>query len=152
MVKNKEGGSKSKRLASKLCVVDANKSIRYALNEGEEYAKVLKMFGNGRCSVISNTGKELNCVIRSKFRGRSKRVNQIVVGSVIMIGLREWESEKRTCDVLEVYTEEEMCILRCKKELKSLLNEDTESYVDVEEGMYEKEEEDPKEEIEIEEI
>ena len=55
------------------------------------------------------------CVIRKKFRGRHKRDNQIVVHSLIMVGIRDYEvvavGKKPKCDLLYVYSNEQ------KKEL-----------------------------------
>jgi hypothetical protein len=49
------------------------------------------------------------CIIRGKFRGRGKRDNTIRVGSWILAGKREWESEKKDekqkCVLLEVYSD-----------------------------------------------
>jgi hypothetical protein len=41
--------------------------------------------------------------MRGKFTGKNRRQNNIVVGSWILIGLREWEKEQKNCDLLAVY-------------------------------------------------
>ena len=131
MVKNTSGGCKSKKMARKLCQTSftvssaSTTTVRYSLNENEEYAHVKKMFGNGRCLVITHTNKELHCIIRNKFRGRSKRGNIVSVGSYLLIGLREWESKTghKTCDLLEVYEEDEVMLLKNNNEFKNVIKE-----------------------------
>ena len=80
----------------------------------EQYAMVMKMYGQGRCLVQTVHDAELQCIIRNKFRGRSKRNNILSVGSILLIGLREWEGPDnyKTCDVLEVYDTEDIHQLR----------------------------------------
>ena len=61
------------------------------------------------CHVLCIDGKERLCHIRGKFRGRGKRDNLIGNNSWLLIGLRDWESEKdekkkQNCDLLEVYS------------------------------------------------
>jgi hypothetical protein len=47
--------------------------------------------------------------IRNKFRGRSKRDNNITVGCVVLVGLREWEYPNyKECDLMEVYDANEV--------------------------------------------
>jgi len=50
------------------------------------------------------------CVIRGKFRGKGKRDNVLSMGSMVLVGMRDYESCKgkdklETCDLLEVYRE-----------------------------------------------
>lgn len=135
MVKNTVGGCKSKKMARKLCQTAPSSivSVRYSSNENEEYALVTKMFGNGRCLVKTNTDRELHCIIRNKFRGRSKRGNVVSIGSYILVGLREWEAMTgfKTCDLLEVYEEEEVMVLRNNKDFKNLIKETKEKEEDL---------------------
>jgi translation initiation factor IF-1 len=124
MVKNIVGGCKSKKLARKLSTPLEQKKeyTRLAIHELELYAIVLKMYGNGRCQVKTHNGLELQCVIRNKFKGRSKRGNIVIKGSYILVGLREWEktSGYKTCDLLEVYEEENLLILKQHENFKLL--------------------------------
>jgi len=111
MVKNTTGGSKHKGQARKFVNAPRqNANIRLSTDECELYAQVSKMLGNGMCHVLCIDGKTRLCHIRGKFRGRGKRDNLIGNNSWLLIGLREWETEKnndiklQNCDLLEVYS------------------------------------------------
>ena len=114
MVKNVKGGSGHKSQARKNVVSSAEKHshrLRMVEEEGEMYAQVSKDFGNGMCEVICNDNVKRLCIIRGKYRGRGKRDNEIRVRSIIMVGLREWEThfenskKLEKCDLLEVYSD-----------------------------------------------
>lgn len=111
MVKN-IGGGKHKGQARKF--VNNSKSsnkLRTSTEEGELYAQVTKMLGNGMCNVQDVDGKIYLCIIRGKFRGRGKRDNTLKNGSWVLIGLRDFETKKEgkdaidKCDLLEVYSD-----------------------------------------------
>jgi translation initiation factor IF-1 len=105
MVKNTTGGKGSKSMARKLTsnVSQARTAFRESACEFELYAIVTKMLGGGMCYVQTNDHEQLLCHIRSKFSGRSKRSNMVSIGSYILVGLREWESTVKNCDLLEIY-------------------------------------------------
>ena len=105
MVKNTTGGCKTKGNARKFSAPNLTRSaIRLSKNKFEIYACVVKYFGQGRCSVKTVNDEELSCVIRNKFKGRSKHNNLISVGTILLVGLRDWETPPyKICDVLEVY-------------------------------------------------
>ena len=108
MVKNTCGGNKHKSQARKVVVGGKQQTaLRLALDEGEVYAQVVKIFGGTLFSALCMDGTTRNCVIRGKFR--SKRDCMITPGSWIMVGLREYISSKKdsieTCDLLEVYSD-----------------------------------------------
>ncbi len=115
MVKNTFGGSSHKKFARSSMAPAANKSfLRTVKEEGEFYAYVNKMYGNGMCNVVDQNAREYMCVIRGKFRGKNKKNNRLEIGTWVLVGLRSWESttakkdEKLTCDLLEIYTKEEI--------------------------------------------
>jgi translation initiation factor IF-1 len=102
MVKNTHGGSKHKSQARKATNNVRNLTIEPS-DPSEKYAKVTKMFGNGMCQVELQEDKTLLCChIRGKFRGKNKRHNTVVMNSIVVVGLREWESERKNCDLIGV--------------------------------------------------
>jgi len=121
MVKNVKGGSGHKSQARKFTGDSSNtkqsSKLRVVQEDGEIYAQIKKNYGNGMCDALCIDNVSRLCVIRGKFRGRGKRDNTIRVGSWILAGKREWESEKKDekqkCDLLEVYSD--LDIERLKK-------------------------------------
>ena len=114
MVRNTQGGCKAKSHARKFSSNYTSKSAtRLSSCALEVYACVTKLYGQGRCLVHTVDDQELQCIIRNKFRGRSKRNHVVAVGTLLLIGLREWEGPAfHTCDVLEVYDQEDVNQLR----------------------------------------
>lgn len=106
MVRNTNGGCKSKGFARKLQQVGGgSEPLRLPSEEGEVIACVRRMLGNGRMVVCcADSGLEIQCVIRNKFRGRSKRNHLVVVGSIVLVGLYTWEAPNyKTSDLLHIY-------------------------------------------------
>ena len=110
MVRNITGGSHAKSQARKNVVPRGGGSgrIRAAQEEGEIFVQVERMLGGSNCHVICTDGVVRLCVIRGKFRGRGRRDNVLAVGSLVMVGMRDYESSKgkdkmENCDLLEVY-------------------------------------------------
>lgn len=114
MVKNTSGGTRTKGLARKH-VNSSNTTattIRLPDNELEQIVYVNKMLGNGMCEVYNNDDVRLIAHIRNKFRGRHKRSNNINANSYILIGLREWETPYKNCDVIFVYDDHHFNTIR----------------------------------------
>ena len=114
MVRNVNGGKNSKGFARKLTRTDtaSNKSVRKPESEFEVFAVTTKMFGP-MCEVFTNDGKTYKCHIRGKFKGRSKRNSIIAIGTILLVGFRDFEAPNfKTCDVLEVYDKEEVTRLQ----------------------------------------
>lgn len=113
MVKNTKGGSGHKSMARKSVITPSKQSVktRLAMEEGEIYAQVTKMLGDGKCHVLCQDGKTRLCVIRGKFRKRGKRDNPLSNGKWILVGERSFESEKtgklENCDLLEIYSDQD---------------------------------------------
>jgi len=121
MVKNSTGGNKSKKQARKTAIQNHQpaKEIRKAKEEGEMYAAVSKMFGGKECEVMCLDHKVRRCVMRSKFMFRGKAENNLSVGTMILVGLRDWEvrhTGSERCDLLEVYSQSEK---ECLKQYES---------------------------------
>jgi initiation factor 1A len=114
MVKNTHGGNKHKGFARKHTTAKAASKLRLA-QEGELYAIVTKMCGNNmfQCHCIDDVLRL--GYIRGKFSGRGKRDNMIVLGTWVLVGLRDWDTTEavvvkkddklQKCDLLEVYSE-----------------------------------------------
>jgi len=120
MVKNQNGGKNSKKMGRKFVTNSSssvNKKVRLVQEEGEMYAVVTKLLGNGMFSANDTEGKERLCIIPNKFRGRGKRDNNVSLGSWVMIGAREFEScAKPKHDLLEVYSDIEKQKLKNSKD------------------------------------
>lgn len=108
MVKN-TGGGKHKNQARKFLNAPTSSKLRLPEEDMECFAKVTSMSGNGMCrvDVAHNDSLILNvcCHIRGKFRGKHKKRNLVSRDSVLLIGLRDWTSDLKHCDLLEVYTD-----------------------------------------------
>jgi|TARA_B110000046_G_C12795369_1_gene314893 initiation factor 1A len=117
MVKNNNGGKNSKKMGRKFVTAPINKSVRVVLEEGEIYASVTKMLGNGMFNATCTEGRDRLVIMRNKFRGKGKRDNTVKVGSWVLIGEREFEScAKPKHDLLEVYTDTEVLKLKNSKD------------------------------------
>jgi len=114
MVKNTTGGSGHKSQARKLVSGRSNNVVRVSQEEGEKYAIVTKIIGNGMCNVTTEDGATLLCHIRGKFKGRNKKNSIISSNSIILVGIREWESIIKNCDLIEVYSTEDVQQLRSR--------------------------------------
>ena len=113
MVKNQKGGNKSKKMGRKFLSAPVDKKLRLASEEGEIYAVVTKLLGQGMFYANDPDGKERLCVMRNKFKGRGKRDNVVALGGWVLIGEREFEScAKPKHDLLEVYNESEKSKLK----------------------------------------
>ena len=111
MVKN-FGGKKTKGMARKNLTSKPNNILRISTNEYEKYSQVIKLLGNGMCHVLCDDNITRMCHIRGKFRGRGKRDNFVKTGSLLLVGIREYESggdkkKLQNCDLLEVYSDQD---------------------------------------------
>lgn len=99
MPQSKGNGGKNRRRGKN---IDENTKELVKKEEGQEYALVLKMLGNGRIDAKCYDGKSRLAHIRGKMR---KKV-WINVGDTILVGLREFEDGK--CDVIHKYQGDEV--------------------------------------------
>lgn len=109
MGRNKTGGNRHKKQGRKHINQDQHREkLRLACQEGEQYAKVIKINGGGTADIFCNDGIVRLLVIRKKFRGRNKRDNQIKLHTVILVGIRMWEvvasNKKPKADLLYIYS------------------------------------------------
>jgi len=107
MVKNKGGNRHKKQARKNISGGGKREKIRLATEAGEMYGQVIKIFGGGTADVLCNDGQSRLLVIRKKFRGRNRRDNQITNGSLVLVGLRDWEvvskERRQKADLLFVY-------------------------------------------------
>ena len=105
MVRNTHGGNKSKGMARKDFAPTATHATRMPNGPFEQVAVVSKMLGNGMFYADYIDGNATLLVhIRNKFRGRSRRNNDVSVGKLVLIGLRDWEAPNfKQADLLLVY-------------------------------------------------
>jgi initiation factor 1A len=114
MVKNTTGGSGHKSQARKLVSGKSSNIVRVSQESGEKYAIITKMLGNGMCNITTEDGETLLCHIRGKFRGRNKKTSIVSCNSIVLVGLRDWESVIKNCDLIEVYSAEDVQQLRSR--------------------------------------
>ena len=108
MVKNKRGGNRNRRGARKNTQGPIKTVLRKAVEEGEIYARVTKVFGNGMAEVLCNDGVIRLLIIRRKFRGKHQRDNAVKLNGIVLVGIRLWEvvavGKKPKVDLLCVYS------------------------------------------------
>jgi len=107
MGKNKFGGNKAKKMARKHNI-PVERKTRFQKEEGEIYGCCNKIHGGGQIQVMCIDGIERLCFIRKKFKGRGKKDNIINIGTIVLIGMREFETvsenKLQKSDLLEVYS------------------------------------------------
>ncbi|KAG0168056.1 Translation initiation factor 1A [Apophysomyces sp. BC1034] len=109
MPKNKGKGGKNRRRGK-----NENEGSKRELifkEEGQEYAQVTKMLGNGRVEAQCFDGVRRLAHIRGKLR-KKVWINQ---GDIVLISLREYQDEK--ADVLLKYNADEARSLKSYGEL-----------------------------------
>ena len=130
MVKNKKGGSGHKRMARKHVSGGSGyqNKVRKKREEGEIYARVIKLNGGQFAHIKCEDGVMRNLVIRGQFR-RRKRGNRLSADTLVLAGLRDWEvtsgKKLEKADLLEVYGNFEADQLQKSKELPECLYTET---------------------------
>jgi translation initiation factor IF-1 len=107
MGRNQFGGNKQKSMANKTVVAP----MRYSEDELEQYGKVIRAWGNGMFQIQDNEGKLYVGHVRGKMRGKSKRNNLVKVHDIVLMGMREWESERKNVDILYIYEENQISLI-----------------------------------------
>lgn len=99
MPKNKGKGGKNRRRGK-----NENEGLKRELvfrEDGQEYAQVIKMLGNGRLEAMCFDGVKRLCHIRGKLR-KKVWINQ---SDIILVGLREYQDAR--ADVILKYSADE---------------------------------------------
>jgi len=118
MVRNKGKGGKNFKKAKNYETVDKRQIIYKT--EGQEYALITKMLGNGRCECKCYDGRTRLGHIRGKMH---KRV-WISIGDTVLVSLREYQDEK--ADIIHKYTSEETKTLISYNEITGHIKIDNE--------------------------
>lgn len=84
----------------------------------EEYAYVIKMLGNCRVNLITNSGDEVIGIIRGSLRKFAKRV-LIEKGDIVVVAKREYQNAK--VDIVHKYNREQINILIEENKLSNIL-------------------------------
>lgn len=118
MPKNKGKGGKNRRKGKTESVV--KRELIYK-EEGQDYAQVTRMLGNGRVEAVFPDGTMRQCHIRGKMR---KKV-WIQVGDIVLVGLRDFQDSK--ADIILKYNADESRQLQAEKEIPASMkvNENT---------------------------
>mgnify|MGYP001219723783 CR=1 FL=1 len=93
---NNKGGNKQKKLGRKHLTVQQDIKTRFSTCKEEVYACCTKVIGQGFFEVLCIDNVKRLCIARKKFKGRSKRDNLISIGTKLLIGLRSYETKKKT--------------------------------------------------------
>ncbi|XP_062511004.1 eukaryotic translation initiation factor 1A, X-chromosomal-like [Corticium candelabrum] len=109
MPKNKGKGGKNRRRGKNENERDKRELV--FKEDGQEYAQVTRMLGNGRLEAMCFDGEKRLCHIRGKLR-KKVWINQ---GDIILLGLREYQDAK--ADVIMRYNTEEARQLKTYGEL-----------------------------------
>ena len=100
MVKNTKGGKNAKKVARFQAV-----TYFRTPQEGEMVVILDKNLGNGVLQVKGYTGTLYQCHVRNKF---AKERSALRLGAWLLVGLREFETQKKVCDLLEVYSDSDV--------------------------------------------
>ena len=107
MPKNKGKGGKTRKRGKNQGDADGeNKREVTMKEEGQEYALVVSMLGNGRIEAYCYDGVKRQCHIRGKMR-KKVWINR---GDLILLSLRDFQDDK--ADVIHKYSPEEQRYLK----------------------------------------
>jgi len=97
MTVKKKGGKKAKKIKDN---TEIERILEFkSIEDNQEYAQVIKLLGNCRCTVSCIDGVERLAHIRGNMTKKKKWVK---VGDITLVSLREYEQNK--CDIIYLYT------------------------------------------------
>jgi len=130
MVVNKKGGNKTKKQKKVTDHEDNRQIILKDIEQMQEYAQIVKPFGNGRFEANCFDGKTR----LAHARGNLKKKKMFVkTGNVVLISLREFENAK--CDILAIYNQKEIKELKKLGEIPGNITEDAGAEEVVDDGI-----------------
>jgi len=97
----KKGGKKGKKGKNNTSIEKIKRKLIFK-EEQQEYCQITKLFGNCRVEGNCFDGKVRLCIIR----GGIKKKMRILVGSVVIVSLRDFEDGK--CDIIYLYDKDEI--------------------------------------------
>ena len=109
-VPKKMGKRKGKKNQNKHSKRHEKRELEYK-DDGQEYAQVTKMLGNGRVDVLCIDGVKRLGIIRGAMRNKI----WINLSDFVLVGLRDFQDNK--CDILLKYTSDEVRNLKAYNEL-----------------------------------
>lgn len=110
---------KSKKNSEKGEVVKKNREMIYAKDiEGTVYGKAVKILGECNFTIFCFDGHERLCHLRKTI----KRSEKIVLDSIVLVGLRDYQDSKG--DIVYVYSRDQESILKKANEIPNLSNND----------------------------
>eukprot|EP01031_Cornospumella_fuschlensis_P034047 gene34047-41210_t len=110
MPKNKGKGGKNYKKGKKRDEGETRRDLIFK-EDGQEYAQVLRMLGDGRLALQCFDNQARTGLIRGTMRRRV----WINTGDIVLVGLREFQPDK--ADVIHKYTTEEARSLQAYGEL-----------------------------------
>ena len=108
-----KGGNKRKK--GKAQQTKAKRDLEFK-EEGQEYAQVLRLLGNGRVEVNCMDGKKRMATIRGAMRNRV----WINAGDIVLLGLRDFGDDAKA-DIIMKYFDEEALELQELGELPATI-------------------------------
>ena len=126
---NKKGGKKFKK-GKKQSFQDKELILKNP-EEGQEYAKILKINGSGRYQIFCFDGKERLGICA----GNIKRKTRFELNNIILVSL--WEFQDSKCSIIHKYDDDEVHKLKSQGEFpdtiqleeENAFNEDTEETI-----------------------
>jgi translation initiation factor IF-1 len=104
MVRNVQGGCKTKARAKKDNIVSHSRMIDLPQDEFQFIAYVNKSLGDGRFEITLSNGDSNICILRGKHKGKYRRKFAVTNGTFLLVALREWETPRKFSDLISVYT------------------------------------------------
>ena len=111
----KKGGKKGKKGKNNTSFEKIKRKLVFKEDE-QEYCQITKLLGNWRVEGNCFDGKIRLCMIR----GGIKKKMRIVVGSIVIVSLRDFEDGK--CDIIYLYDKDEIKELIKLGELPETIN------------------------------
>ena len=125
--------------------------------DGQEYAQVIRLLGNGRVECQCMDGKKRTCLIRGSMRNRV----WIRSSDIVLLGLREFGDDGKADVILKYYVEEARELqevgelpehIRIDEIVDDLFEEEEEEVLGAAMGGEESDEEEEKKEVNIDDI